>query len=74
MCLGTVAQVTELTEAGVVVRAGTRVVRASLIAAPGPVQAGDWVLVHSGLVLVRLTEQEAQVALELREPATKGVP
>jgi hydrogenase maturation factor len=29
---------------------------------------GDWVLMHSGLVLGLLTEQEAKDALHLREP------
>jgi len=33
---------------------------------------GDWVLVHSGLVLERLTEQEARDALQLREPTSEG--
>jgi hydrogenase maturation factor len=34
------------------------------------VQAGDWVLMHSGMVLGLLTEEEAKDALELRNPTT----
>jgi hydrogenase maturation factor len=73
MCLGTVAQVTGLAGSrGVEVRAGERALTASLLAVTDPVQPGDWVLVHSGLVLARLTDQEAREALELRTSPTEG--
>jgi hydrogenase maturation factor len=69
MCLGMVGQVTAVGPARrVVVRAGDRVMTASLLAAPDDIEPCDWVLVHSGLVLARLTEQEARDALELRAP------
>ena len=53
---------------------GDREFSASLLAVSDPVGPGDWVLVHSGLVLARLTEHEAMDALELREPTSQGAP
>lgn len=83
MCLGTVGQITaitqitQITETGpdryVEVRTGDRVITASLLAVDGELGLGDWVLVHSGLVLARLTEHEARDALELRHPTTEGI-
>jgi hydrogenase expression/formation protein HypC len=74
MCLGMVGQVTAVASAGCVeVNTGDRVITASLLAMTDAVVPGDWVLVHSGLVLGRLTEQEARDALELRNPTNEGV-
>jgi hydrogenase assembly chaperone HypC/HupF len=44
--------------ATVTVRRGSRESTASLLATDEPVEVGDWVLVHSGLVLTRLTAQD----------------
>jgi hydrogenase maturation factor len=74
MCLGTIGQVTAMLPAQVEVRAGDRVMTASLLAVTDAVGLGDWVLVHSGLVLARLTEQDARDALELRDPTREEVP
>ena len=69
MCLGMVGQVTALRSPGCVdVDAGDRVVTASLLTMTDAVEAGDWVLLHSGMVLGLLTEQEAKDALMLRNP------
>jgi hydrogenase expression/formation protein HypC len=74
MCLGTVGLVTAMEpDRCVRVRAGDRDITASLLAVTDTVGPGDWVLVHSGLVLSRLTEQEARDALELRDPTTEGI-
>jgi hydrogenase maturation factor len=74
MCLGTVGLVTALAPAGCAqVRASGRDITVSLIAVSDAVRTGDWVLVHSGLVLARLTEQEAMEALELRDATREGV-
>jgi hydrogenase maturation factor len=52
MCLGMVGQVTAMRSPGCVdVDAGDRVVKASLLTMTDAVQAGDWVLMHSGMVL-----------------------
>ena len=75
MCLGMVGQVLAVGPAGCVeVDAGDRIITASLLAMPDAVGPGDWVLMHSGLVLGRLTEAEARDALELRNPTNEGVP
>jgi hydrogenase expression/formation protein HypC len=74
MCLGIVGQVLALgANGGVDVEAGDRVITASLLAMTDAVAPGDWVLMHSGLVLGRLTEQEARDAIELRNPTNEGV-
>jgi hydrogenase assembly chaperone HypC/HupF len=71
MCLGMVGQVTAMRSPGCVdVDAGGRVVTASLLTMTDAVQAGDWVLLHSGMVLGLLSEREAKDALELRNPPT----
>jgi hydrogenase maturation factor len=75
MSLGTVGQITEVgPDRCVEIRAGDRAITGSLLAVSETVGLGDWVLVHSGLVLARLTEQEAMDALELREPICEGAP
>jgi len=75
MCLGMVGQVLSVGPAGCVeVAAGDRIITASLLAMPDAVGPGDWVLMHSGLVLGRLTEHEARDALELRNLTNEGVP
>ncbi|MEP7018664.1 MAG: HypC/HybG/HupF family hydrogenase formation chaperone [Actinomycetota bacterium] len=69
MCLGTVGQVTAAGAGGSVeVDDGVRVITASLLTMTEAVAPGDWVLMHSGLVLGRLTELEAKDALDLRHP------
>ena len=71
MCLGIVGQVTAMRPPGCVdVDAGDRVVTASLITMTDAVRVGDWVLMHSGMVLDLLTEAEAKDALTLRNPTT----
>lgn len=67
MCLGLPAQVVEAREgddlidvdmAGVV-----RKVNSALL--DGPWRAGEWVLIHSGFVLERMSDEEAADALAL---------
>jgi len=75
MCLGTVGQVTEVgADRCVQILAGDRKITGSLLAISETIRPGDWVLVHSGLVLARLTEDEARDALEIREPTRAGAP
>jgi len=74
MCLGTIGQVAAVGPNGCAkIRAGDREITASLMAVSTPIGPGDWVLVHSGLVLERLTDQEARDALQLGEPTSEGV-
>jgi hydrogenase maturation factor len=73
MCLGTVGRITTVgADRCVQIRTGNREITASLLAVSDTVGPGDWVLVHSGLVLARLTEQEARDALKLRAPIDEG--
>ena len=75
MCLGTVGQITTVNDNRCVqIHSGDREITASLLAVNEPVSPGDWVLVHSGLVLARLTQHEAMDALDLRGPTSQGAP
>jgi hydrogenase assembly chaperone HypC/HupF len=68
MCLGTVCQVLSAPSAGqVLARGDGRVATVSLLTLTEPVATGDWLLVHCGLALARLTEAEAYDALRLRD-------
>ena len=68
MCLGSVCRVVSAPSDGqVAVRRDDRVVSVSLLTLDTPVAAGDWVLVHCGLALARLTDAEALDALRLRD-------
>jgi hydrogenase maturation factor len=74
MCLGTVGQVTAAGAGGSVeVDDGVRIITASLLTMTDAVAPGDWVLMHSGLVLGLLTDQEAKDALELRSATHQPV-
>jgi hydrogenase assembly chaperone HypC/HupF len=68
MCLGEVVQVVEVAPDGLVLaRAGTRTLQISLLTLDGSVVPGDWVLVHSGFALARLSAAEALEARTLRD-------
>ena len=72
MCLGLVCQAVEVLDPGVaLVRAGDRELHASLLTLDGPVAPGDWLMVHAGFALGRLTEQQAEEALAMREPTSE---
>jgi hydrogenase expression/formation protein HypC len=67
MCLGDLAQVVDLVdERTVSARVGDRVVTVSLLTLEGPVAPGDWLQVHSGFALARLTDQERREAERIR--------
>ena len=79
MCLGVVGQVLSVESAGdgaspaaIQVTTEGRVMTASMLAMSDIVRTGDWVLMHSGLVLGRLTEHEARDALELRNTTERA--
>ena len=60
MCTSEPCRVVELDGAGAaVVEQGGRRQRVLLVGTDEPVALGDWVLVHSGLVLRRLDDEEA---------------
>ena len=67
MCLGDLAQVTDLVDERTVrARVGDRIVTVSLLTLDGPVSAGDWLQVHSGFALARLTDEERLEADRIR--------
>jgi hydrogenase expression/formation protein HypC len=73
MCLGLVCQAVEVLDGEVArVRGGDRELQASLLTLDGPVAPGDWLMVHAGFALGRLTPQQAQEALAIREPTPEA--
>ncbi len=69
MCLGAPCQVlTPPVNEVVLVGLGDRQVEVSLLTLQEPVTVGDWLLVHCGLALAHLTEDEALDALSIRTP------
>ncbi|HEU5036634.1 MAG TPA: HypC/HybG/HupF family hydrogenase formation chaperone [Nocardioides sp.] len=67
MCLGELAEVVDhVDERTVRARVGARVVTVSLLTLDGPVSPGDWLQVHSGFALARLTEEERREAVRIR--------
>jgi hydrogenase maturation factor len=70
MCLGEIVQLVEVRPDGrAFASSETRTVEVSLLTlddADYPVDAGDWVVVHSGFALARISSQEALEALSLR--------
>ena len=75
MCLGLVCQAVEVFAGGsATVRAGERELRASLLTLDEPVAPGDWLMVHAGFALARITEQQAEEALAMREPTAEVTP
>lgn len=70
MCVAIPCLVVDVPDSGtaVVSRRGIRST-VSLLAADAPVEPGDWVLVHSGFVLERLSDDDVR---QLVEVATDG--
>lgn len=67
MCLGEIAQVTDLVDERTVhARVGERIVTVSLLTIDGPVAPGEWLQVHSGFALARLTDGERREAEHIR--------
>lgn len=67
MCLGDLAQVTDVVDDRTVrARVGDRVVTVSLLTLDGPVAPGDWLQVHAGFALSRLTDDERRDADRIR--------
>jgi hydrogenase expression/formation protein HypC len=70
VCLGEVVRVRTTPVNGAVETDGSRPGRVSLLTLGAPVAVGDWLLVHSGFALARLTDAEARAALALRSGTT----
>jgi hydrogenase expression/formation protein HypC len=75
MCLGDLAEVVDLVDDRTVrARVGNRVVTVSLLTLDGPVAPGDWLQVHSGFALGRLTEEEERDATRIRSSSQEELP
>lgn len=75
MCLGEIAQVTDLVDERTVrVRVGERILTVSLLTIEGSVEPGEWLQVHSGFALARLTEQERREAERIRNAPLDPAP
>jgi hydrogenase maturation factor len=73
VCLGEIAQVDGIVapdQLRVTSRGRTLVV--STMAAPDAAAVGDWVLIHSGFVLGRISAEQAHAALAARTVITQG--
>ncbi len=66
MCLGELAEVIEMGAANALVSGSGRTRTVSLLTLTDPVTPGDWVIIHSGFALARLTADEAREATALR--------
>lgn len=67
MCLGDIAQVVEVVdEKTVLARIGHREVTISMLTLEGPVVPGEWLQVHSGFALGRVTDEERREAERIR--------
>jgi len=73
MCLGLVCELVELRPDGrAIVRHEGRSAGVSLLTLGDPVAPGDWLLVHSGFALARVTLAEALQARAVRETGTEA--
>jgi len=73
MCLGLVCELLELRPDGTaLVSHEGRTIDVSLLTLVDRAEPGDWLLVHSGFALVRLTWDEVLDARTVRGPRTEG--
>ena len=70
MCLGQVVEIVVLDGEGTAIVAdGAALRRVLLITLDGPAEPGDWLVVHSGFALARITPDDAADALAIRATA-----
>ncbi len=76
MCLGEIAEVIEVGAGTAVTSVGGQTRQVSLLTLTDLVEPGDWVLIHSGFALARLTADQARDATTLRNtaPPTAAAP
>ena len=66
MCLGELAEVIDVGAQNALVSGGGRTRTVSLLTLTDPLTPGDWVVIHSGFALARLTAEQAREATALR--------
>ncbi|MGE4318767.1 MAG: HypC/HybG/HupF family hydrogenase formation chaperone [Deferribacterales bacterium] len=70
MCLGFPGKIIELDEFGAIVDIGGTKRDVSTMMLPDEVVVGDWVMVHAGMAIAKMDEEEAEKTLQvLRELA-----
>ena len=78
MCLGVAGRIIEAPDAagtaGVAVGGRARDVSCVVLLDDGPVEVGQWVLIHMGVAIARLDETEARDVLGAAEEAGPPVP
>lgn len=75
MCLGQIGQVVGLDGAGrATVRSGAQELTVALLTLDEPAAVGDWLVVHSGFALQRLSAEEAEDALAIRAAGSGSQP
>ncbi len=70
MCVGEIGQVIDVLAGQALVFYRGRAHPVSLLTLTEAVRPGDWVVLHSGFALARLTADEAREAIALRTPPT----
>ena len=71
MCLGKLAEVIDVSTENAMVSSNGRPESVSLLTLTEPLTPGDWVVIHSGFALARLTANEAGEAIALRHSRTQ---
>ncbi len=74
MCLAVPMRVCEVQDLQVLCEARGSARRAGLLLLPEPVSVGDWVLVHLGQAVARVSEEEAARAWALFDEMLAGTP
>lgn len=74
MCLGEIVQLVRIDGESAVVRAAGSERPVSLLTLDEPLAPGDWLVVHSGFALHRITADEATLALAIRRPDLEVTP
>lgn len=73
MCLGLLCRLLELRQDGTaLVSHDGRTIRVSLLTLVDGAEPGDWLLVHSGYALARLTPDQARQTRTVRGTGTEG--
>ena len=70
MCLGEVGRVVGVDAGAAEVLVGSRIRTVSLLTLDDPVGVDDWVHIHSGFALARLTAEQAREAEQIRTITT----
>ena len=75
MCLGQIGQVVRLDGAGrATVSSGAQELTVALLTLDEPAAVGDWLVVHSGFAIQRISAEEAEDAMAIRAADSSAQP